>query len=1147
MRFHRFPISFLVRFFSIFFLAFAGNAQSSNEAEINVIHLNARQIRTDTPQARQMAEQRIFLSSIPKTKSLYLIQWSGPVQPAWRNQLVGLGFRIVDYIPENAYLVYGTPSAARSLSANLSGSPQVRWMGVMQGSDKIHPEASPNSPRSVSAGSATRLFSIQLVYDPELNPETLRSINAVKDSAILQKGRSADYYNLVVSLPPASVSSLAQLPDVLSIQVYKTPEQMDERQAVILTGDLVNNAPRGPGYLAWLASKNFTQDQFDASGFVVDVSDSPIDNGTKIINHFALYRLGSLSSSCRVRYARLVGTLFPGGSTQAVDGHGTVDAHIIGGYVAFNNFPHMDNSGFRYGLGVAPFVQVGSSIIFCNSPQGNYTFPDFDELASKAYQDGARISSNSWGSPAGGAYGTDSQNYDRLVRDAQPGTSVMPVVGNQQMTFVFSAGNSGPGATTVGSPGTAKNVITVGAAENVHPFGGSDGSGIPDTGANNANEVISFSSRGPCTDGRIKPDLMAPGTHVTGGAPLGERSTNGLGTKLPGFLGGGVSGGVNGSIFFPAGQEFYTASSGTSQACPGVAGAAALVYQWFINRSWATVENPVSPAMIKAYLINSARYMTGISANESLFSSNQGMGMVNLGMAFDDLPRFRQDQRPENLFTGSGQSRVWTNWISTIDRPFRVTVAWTDAPGSTVGRAYNNNLDLTLENGGRVYRGNVISGQYSIPGGAADLRNNVESIFLPPGSFGMVKITVTAQNINSDGVPGNSFPLDQDFALIAYNCVTTAPVGPGTNKDFFQSAALFPSQLFASLSDSNVETTSSPEMGEPPLSGRPAQNSVWYRWQPMVSGSVVFDTQGSTFDTILAVYRGSTISNLTKIAENNDISPADTTSLIRFQVVAGQQYWLTVAGNRGATGSYTLRGSHEAPPAVLPLPPPANDNFGARTILASSTNFSLSNTNLWATAELGETALAGVDATRSVWFGWTAPSSGNLTLDTGGSDFANVFGIYTGTNFSSLKLLQGRASPALATNRIIVPVLAGSNYVIKVDGAKSTNGNYRLQGRLLSLPAPGSLFFTNRSTSTRQVSPIIAWTAVPGASHYQVELLRSNSLLRGITVTTTNWNNGPALPPSNGFFARVRAFSNNPISSNNLASDWKGPVQAVSP
>ena len=63
----------------------------------------------------------------------------------------------------------------------------------------------------------------------------------------------------------------------------------------------------------------------------------------------------------------------------------------------------------------------------------------------------------------------------------------------------------------------------------------------------------------------------------------------------------------------PGGQQWYTASSGTSHSTPAVAGGAALLRQYFINQSMS----PPSPAMTKAYLMNSARYMTGAGANDT--------------------------------------------------------------------------------------------------------------------------------------------------------------------------------------------------------------------------------------------------------------------------------------------------------------------------------------------------------------------------------------------------------------------------------------------------------------------------------------------------------------------------------------------------
>ena len=213
----------------------------------------------------------------------------------------------------------------------------------------------------------------------------------------------------------------------------------------------------------------------------------------------------------------------------------------------------------------------------------------------------------------------------------------------------------------------------------------------------------------------------------------------------------------------------YTVSSGTSHATPAVAGACALVRQYFINRFLLFP----SPAMTKAFLMNSTRYLIGSRANDNLWSPGQGMGELNLGTAFDGVARVLRDQLPADKFTASGQTRVFTGTITDTNKPLRVTLAWTDAPGNTFGNAFNNDLDLTITVGGNTYKGNTFSGAFSTTGGNADPRNNVESVFLPAGLSGNVAVTVTAANINSDGVPNEAPTLDQDFALVIYNVSPT--------------------------------------------------------------------------------------------------------------------------------------------------------------------------------------------------------------------------------------------------------------------------------------------------------------------------------------------------------------------------------------
>ncbi len=752
--------------------------------EYNLIHLNAGELDTTASDVKAMSKTIGPFSG----KRMHLVQFAGPVRPQWRKELLDAGVEIITYIPNNAYLVYGEAADLARVQGWAASAPHVQWEGAYQDEFRIHPMARPETARSDQ-------FAIQLVADAAANAKTLQLIDQLKLAPVSRNRHVLNYVNLVVHLTPADVTKIAAMPDVVSIQPYETPRKFDERQDQIAAGNLSGSAPSGPGYLAWLASKGFTQAQFTASGLVVDVSDSGIDNGTTSPNHFGLYAEGIMGGgNSRVVYTRLEGTPNPGSTLEGCDGHGNINAHIVGGYDNSNNpgsrLVFEDKDGYHYGLGACPFVSLGSSVIFDPT---NWTEPSFENLLSQAYENGVRISNNSWGDqddgdcPAvtGGAYNIDSQEYDALVRDSQPGGALYPAAGNQEMTIVFAAGNNGQcGAKSVSAPATGKNVIAVGAADSVQLFGGSNGGadlgGVTDGMAKSANDIVNFSGRGPCADGRKKPDLVAPGTHISGGAPQSS-DPGATGAGLDCFLANteytvGVDGGPNGSFFFPVdGQQFYTASSGTSHSTPCVAGGCALVWQYFLNQNLPAP----SPAMAKAWLMNSARYLDGSLAKDSLWSATQGMGEMNLGTAFDGTPRILRDEDTGDLFTASGQSRSFAGAVADAAKPFRVTLAWTDAPGNTIGAAYNNDLDLTVAVGGKTYKGNVFAGANSTTGGSADIRDNVESVFLPAGASGKFTVTVTATSINSLAVPGAAGVVNQDFALVVYNAGQTPVLASG--------------------------------------------------------------------------------------------------------------------------------------------------------------------------------------------------------------------------------------------------------------------------------------------------------------------------------------------------------------------------------
>jgi hypothetical protein len=344
-----------------------------------------------------------------------------------------------------------------------------------------------------------------------------------------------------------------------------------------------------------------------------------------------------------------------------------------------------------------------------------------------------------------------AQQYDALTRDAAPFTP-----GAQPQLHIFAAGNAGPAPGSVGTPGTAKNVLTVGATENVHADGFPDGCGY--TGANNADDIASFSARGATDDGRAKPDLVAPGLHVSGPA------------SQPTFNGDGVCG-----PYYPSGQTLYTWSSGTSHSAPAVAGAAALLHELY-GRALAPGEQP-SPAMLKALLLNSARYLQGNGTGDTLPSPSQGWGGVSLAPLVAATPRELIDQ--SQVFGETGETFVLTRSVASASAPLRVTLVWTDTPGATTAaRALVNNLDLEVSVGGALYRGNVFQGGRSVTGDSADILNNVEQVLLPAGVSGPVTIRIVAANIAGNALPGNLDTSDQDFALVVSNVAPEGSVTP---------------------------------------------------------------------------------------------------------------------------------------------------------------------------------------------------------------------------------------------------------------------------------------------------------------------------------------------------------------------------------
>ncbi len=142
-----------------------------------------------------------------------------------------------------------------------------------------------------------------------------------------------------------------------------------------------------------------------------------------------------------------------------------------------------------------------------------------------------------------------------------------------------------------------------------------------------------------------------------------------------------------------------------------------------------------------------------------------------------------------------------------------------------------------------------------------------------------------------------------------------------------------------------------------------------------------------------------------------------------------------------------------ATPAAAP--PPANDNFVDALALTGS-SASATGTNVNATKETGEPNHAGNAGGKSVWWKWTAPSSGDVVIDTNGSNFDTLLGVYTGTAVNALTLIasDNNGGPNL-TSRVTFAATAGVIYRIAVDGTGGLSGNIQLNLVLTDPPPPG--------------------------------------------------------------------------------------------
>lgn len=353
------------------------------------------------------------------------------------------------------------------------------------------------------------------------------------------------------------------------------------------------------------------------------------------------------------------------------------------------------------------------------------------------------------------------------------------------------------------------------------------------------------------------------------------------------------------------------------------------------------------------------------------------------------------------------------------------------------------------------------------------------------------------------------------------------------NDDFANAAEL--TGRFAFVDGTNVDATKQvPD--EPDHAGNAGGASIWYHWTAPTAGRATVSTCGSEFNTLLAVYTGDELANLEESASNDDSPDCDNRSNVSFDAAAGTAYRIAVDGFGGATGSVFLS---------LSLAP-ANDDFANADQLSGETG-TVNGTTIGASAENGEPDHLGY-AWNSVWFEWTAPSTGWATFETCGTAFDTVLAVYTGSDVTALSSVAGNDDACGLASRVHFQAVAGSVYRLALAGYDGETGDFTLAWNrtgppplMMGLPAITGVARDGETVSTSDgawggqapFTYAYAWgrcdrdecNYIPGATS-------RNFTIRSIDV---------------GFRLFVRVTASNAFGSNSAFSDTTGVIVARAP
>lgn len=631
-----------------------------------------------------------------KNIKYFIVQFNGIIGEREKNSLLSEGFEIAQYIPDNAFIVRGNFDEVVKLNS-ISG---VKWIGryepELRGDANLLNWSLLNEKEKIKV--VVNFFN---AFDLEFAKEDVNALGT-----LIFDGESS----IVVEVERGNISKIVSIEGVEWVEKFYPMQstRIELGPQVVAVESGLTGLESG---VTFLGLNRLYENGFFGGTEIVGIADTGLDIG---VNDETIHP----DVRGRIVDAQILGLWSE--SWADPEGHGT---HVTGSVLG--------NGAASNGLikGGAPEANLVFQSLLTGFG-GLYVPPDLSNLFRPTARKGATVHSNSWGNPLSkGEYTAYSQSVDEYVFK------------NQEFLPVFAAGNEGIDTNCDGSiddnsviaPGTAKNALTVGASEGVVLSGGVQKTwgetkladrfcGEPiksDHLSNNAAGIAAFSSRGPTNDGRIKPDIVAPGTNV-------------LSLKSQHPESGEMWGLYNGQ---------YAFSGGTSMATPLASGSILILRQYLKDK--LQVES-VSAALLKATVINSAKDLFPGQfgdANKKEIpttrpNAHEGWGRIDLESILEKKIHFVDDKT--GLKTGGEKSLSISAYG---EKPLKLTLVYSDAPGSpSASKALVNDLDLILIGpNGEEYYPNQQNG--------ADRINNVEGLDILSPSEGPYKITIKGHQV----------------------------------------------------------------------------------------------------------------------------------------------------------------------------------------------------------------------------------------------------------------------------------------------------------------------------------------------------------------------------------------------------------------